>query len=263
MTSMDGKSVYYLDPNSGGAPAVLLLHGLGADSESWGYQFPALIQAGLRPIAPDLPGFGRSPAMEGERWTVQAAARRMMALLDRLDIPTVDVVGLSLGGTVAQQVVLDYPARVRKLVLVSTFACLRPRRLHEWVYLGRRFVVANVRGVRAQAEVVAWRVFPHAGQETLRQMLVQKIAQSDPHAYRAAMREIALFDTRRRLAGFRLPTLVVTGSEDDTVPLPVQKILATRIPGARWVMIPEGRHGVNVDHPQEFNQALLDFLLAP
>ena len=59
---------HYLDFNPEGKPAVLLLHGLGADSTSWGYQIPLLSEAGFRPIVPDLPGFGKSIAGHNH-WT--------------------------------------------------------------------------------------------------------------------------------------------------------------------------------------------------
>jgi 3-oxoadipate enol-lactonase len=249
-----------LDPNPTSPRPVLLLHGLGADSESWFFQFPVLVEAGFRPLAVDLPGFGRSPAPDGQRWSLRFVAQEMIGLLDEVGCPQADVVGLSMGGVVAQQLALDWPERVRRLVLVSTFACLRPRRPGELAYLLGRFLRANLRGVHAQAEMVAWRIFPAAEQGEYRRLLVEKILQADPACYKAATRALALFDSRRRLAHLRIPTLVVTGAEDTTVSPASQAKLAQLIPGARQVVIPGGNHGVSADQPEPFNQALIAFL---
>lgn len=253
-------TIHYLDPHPTGKRAVLLLHGLGADGESWALQFPSLAAAGFRPLAVDLPGFGRSPAPSGH-WSIQAAARAAAGVLDSLRIEKADVVGLSMGGAAAQLIALENPNLVRKLVLVSTFACLRPKGWSETAYLLRRFAAANLRGVRYQAATVAWRVFPDPNQAVLRQILIDKILAADPKVYRAAMRALAMFDSRRRLASIRQPTLIISGEHDTTVPPYAQRAL-TAIPGSRQVIIPGGNHAVIADQPDAFNQALLAFLLA-
>lgn len=255
-------NIIYLDPNPASSQIVLLLHGLGADSESWFFQLDALAQAGFRPIAADLPGFGRSPAPSGRRWTIPYVAHEMVSLLDRLECARADVVGLSMGGIIAQRMALDCPERVRKLALASTFACLRPRRPNELAYLLTRFLKANLRGAQAQAEMVAWRIFPGEEQAEMRRLLVEKILRADPKVYKAAIRAIALFDSRWRLKNLRIPTLVITGAEDTTVSPELQKRLASLIPGARQVVISGGNHGVSADQPEMFNKALIEFLEA-
>jgi len=251
--------IRYLDPYPAGKRAVLLLHGLGADGESWGLQFPALAGAGFRPLAVDLPGFGASPAPAG-RWRIRVAARAAAGILEPLGIEQADVVGLSMGGVAAQLIALETPHLVRRLVLVSTFACLRPKVWSETAYLLRRFAAANLRGVRYQAAAVAWRVFPDADQVVLRDILVQKILTADPKVYRAAMRGLALFDSRPHLTSIRQPTLIISGEHDTTVP-PQAQCELTAIPGSRQVIIPGGNHAVIADQPEAFNQALLAFLL--
>ena len=253
-------TIHYLDPNPTGEHAVLLLHGLGADGESWALQFPALAAAGFRPLAVDFPGFGASPAPAG-RWSIRAAARAAAGVLPSLGIDSADVVGLSMGGVAAQLIALETPHLVRRLVLVSTFACLRPKGWSETAYLLRRFALANLRGVRYQAATVAWRVFPDSDQAVLRDILIEKILAADPKVYRAAMRGLALFDSRRRLASIRQPALIISGEHDTTVPPQAQREL-TAIPGSRQVVIPGGNHAVIADQPEAFNQTLLAFLLS-
>jgi 3-oxoadipate enol-lactonase len=86
------------------------------------------------------------------------------------------------------------------------------------------------------------------------------ILQGDERVYRAAMRSLGLFDVQKRLGEIHVPTLVITGECDTTVPLPVQRVLAEKIPGATQVMIPNAGHAVIVDQPEAFNQALRGFI---
>src|SRR5688572_14857596 len=113
--------LHFLDPNPFGTPGVLFLHGLGVNASSWTLQFPPLIQAGFRPLAPDLPGFGES-RYDGRGWSLRRIAAVLAALLDELALGRVHLVGLSMGGAIAQQFVFDTPHLVKKLVLASSFA---------------------------------------------------------------------------------------------------------------------------------------------
>ncbi len=254
------RDMYYEDPNPNGKPAVLLLHGLGADSASWSYQTPVLLSQGMRPIIPDIPGFGKSRYVN-KRWSIPGVTVELAGLVTDLSATPLVLVGISMGGTLALQLALDFPQCIERLVLVNTFASLRPRRFSELSYLAIRFLRANLIGVKAQAEMVAWRIFPRSNQAELRKMLIESIHHSDPAVYRAAMRSLGLYNVTKKLGKIRNPTLVITGTEDSTVPLAAQADLAEKIPGAKQVFIPGGGHAVTVDQPERFNQVMLDFLL--
>ncbi len=238
---------------------MLLLHGLGADGSSWQLQFAALAAAGLRPLAVDIPGFGQSAFAQG-RWSIAGVAARLAEHWRQIAPQGGAVCGISMGGAIALQLALDYPALCRRLVLVNTFACLRPRRLDEWVYLLGRLLRANLQGVEAQASMVAWRIFPEAAQEELRRTLIQQIVNANPVVYRQAMRSLGAFDVRKRLRAVNCPVLVISGERDTTVALANQEELAQKIPAARRVVIPNGGHAVLVDQSDLFNRALVDFL---
>jgi pimeloyl-ACP methyl ester carboxylesterase len=249
----------YLDPNPVGSPVVLLIHGLGADANSWTLQMPELITAGFRPLAVDIPGFGRSP-YDGNGWSIRRVAADMAGLLDELKTGPAHVVGLSLGGTIAQQFALDTPHLTLKLVLVSTFAVLRPGNLSGWLYFLRRFFLVNTLGLPAQSRVVAKRIFPDPRHEQLRMILMETISSADPRAYRKAMASLGLFNSVRRLGEIKAPTLVITGANDTTVSPARQRLLVECIPNARQVVILNGGHAVPVDQGDRFNQELLAFL---
>lgn len=251
--------MHYLDPGSPDAPGVLLLHGLGADSTSWTLQLDALTSAGYRPIAPDLPGFGRS-AYDGRGWNFKRMAALLAELVSDLGLAPLHLVGLSMGGVIAQQFALDYPQHVRKLVLVSTFSILRPKNFSQWFYFLQRLLVVHTLGLEQQSKIVARRVFPNPEHAELRRMAETLIASADPRAYRAAMRSLGLFDSRKRLAEINIPTLVITGADDSTVPPAAQTLLAKSIPNARQVVIPKAGHAAAIDQAEAFNHHLLEFL---
>lgn len=238
---------------------VLLLHGLGANGSSWTLQFDPLVKAGFRPIAPDTPGFGASP-YDGKGWTIQRSAAAMAELVQELVAIPAHVVGISMGGTIAQQIALDFPRLVNKLVLVNTFAILRPTRLSGWLYFLQRFILVHTLGLSTQAKFVAARIFPGEDQQVMRDLLIAQITQADPRAYRPAMRSLGLFNSTGRLDQIKTPTLVITGERDSTVPLASQRKLAGQILGAKHVFIPDAGHAVTIDQPDLFNKELLGFL---
>ncbi len=252
-------TIHYLDPAPRNYQPILLLHGLGADSRSWEFQIQALVSNGYRPIVPDLPGFGKSPPLPGG-WSVLSIANQVADWLVKIGCVNLPIVGISMGGAVALQLTLDYPDLVSTLVLVNTFACLRPRNIRTGAYLFRRFIKAMLRGSASQAEIVAQHLFPYPDQAYLRAAIIQLIKETDPAVYRQAMRALMLFDQRKRLSEIRIPTLVISGEQDATVPLENQRDLVERIPGARHILIPGARHAVTADHPEAFNASLLAFL---
>ncbi|HBG74320.1 MAG: hypothetical protein A2X25_13450 [Chloroflexi bacterium GWB2_49_20] len=253
-------NIHFLEPGGKSGTPVLLLHGLGVDGSSWVLQFPALISAGFRPIAVDVPGFGSSP-YGNEKWSIKRVTRDIAGLMNELNIDSTHVIGLSMGGTIAQQLTFDFPHLVSKLVLANTFAVLRPATLGGWWYFIQRFILVHSLGLPVQAEFVANRIFARPEQETLRNEMIQQITKADPRAYRAAMRSLGTYNSRRRLCEIKVPTLVITGEEDTTVQPTHQAQMAGWIPGARQVIMPDAGHAASVEFPNEFNSILLEFLL--
>lgn len=251
--------LHFLDPNTTGSPAVLLLHGLGATSDSWTLQIAALIRAGYRPLAPDLPGYGLS-IYDGKGWNIRRVANLLKDHLEKIGVITYSVIGLSMGGVIAQQLCYQFPLSIQKLLLVSTFACFRPGNISEWTYFLNRFFAINLIGLPAQARLVAQRVFPRPDQEMLRTLLIENICSADPRAYKGAMRSLFLFDSRKWLSQIKQPTLIISGNRDTTISPQKQAELADRIPGSRQIVLPNGGHAVCVDQAETFNEIMVDFL---
>ncbi len=255
-----GSSVHFAESNPTGDPPVILLHGLGSAGESWQFQFEPLAALGFRVVAPDIPGFGWSP-WPGGPVTIPRFAELISKFMHGIGTVPAHVVGISMGGTIALQLALDHPSLVRSLVLVNTFARLRPQavRVGEWFYFIARMILVRLGGVERQADMVARRIFPHPEQEEHRETLKRHIRQADPKVYRGAMGALMRFDVRERLNEIRVPTLVITGEADTTVAPAVQEELVRGIPTARHVVIPAAGHAVIVDSADAFNKVLVDF----
>ena len=253
------ESIAYLDPNPLGKKPILLLHGLGIDATSWGYQIPVMVQRGLRPIAIDIPGFGRSKFNQ-KIWSIRNAARNIQIFCESLQINHLVAVGISMGGTIALRMAIDYPELLDRLVLVNTFACLRKNNAQNAGYLLRRFLRGVMVGPQAQAKLVAKRIFPGSDQAELRSLLVDQIQHMDSRIYRQAMFSLGLFDVRKQLSKIDIPTLIITGEIDSTVSPVLQKVLTSSIPHAVQIIIPKAGHAVTIDQPDQFNKVLIDFL---
>ncbi|NPA26422.1 MAG: alpha/beta fold hydrolase [Chloroflexi bacterium] len=237
---------------------VLFLHGLGSAGEAWAGQAPVLRALDLQGLAPDLPGFGRSP-WPGGPVTLDRFADFAREVLDQHGVERAHVVGISFGGVVAQRLALRAPERVQTLTLVNTFARLKPQTWRDWLYFLTRGALALLLSPRWQASLVAKRIFPKPEHQTFRQILAQHIRMADPRVYRRVMWELMRVDLTDELPRIQAPTLVVMGQEDTTTPPQVQQILAERIPNARAVLLPGG-HGLIADQADAFNQTWQAFL---
>ncbi len=252
--------LHYIDLNPVAQPIILLIHGLGANSELWQLQFPSLVEKGFRVLAIDLPGFGKS-SYSGEWKSIETISKVISDTITLLEINSVIAIGLSMGGPVCLQFALDAPNRVSRLVLVNTFAHLDIATPRNFLYFLTRVILMSTRGMEAQAEAVAKRVFPHPDQSFLRAELIKQVMASNPSAYRSAMLTLARINLLNRLSEIRQPTLVITGEQDTTVHPDQQAAMAQRIPFANKVVLANTGHAASVENPELFNAALLDFLV--
>ncbi len=256
--AINSVELYYQITGSG--YPLLLLHGLGSSGDDWYFQTPAF--AGhFQVIAPNLRGHKLSSPVRGPL-TIDTLAADVAQLLDALGISAASVVGLSLGGLVAQVLAIDFPAKVNKLVLVNTFAHLWPTSWREAYTLGRRAVVSRFLPVSVSAAIVARDLFPRLEQAPLRQVVLERIGTNDAVSYRHLVGAIRRFDSRTRLDRIRQPTLLITGDRDVIVPRRCQQQLVRGIPKLRWKVVRDSGHATPVDQPDEFNRLVLDFLLA-
>jgi 3-oxoadipate enol-lactonase len=249
--------IRWVEHPGGAGTSVLLLHGLGSSAEDWLFQIPALTRH-HRVAAVDLPGHGGMPVLPG--WpTIGDYAKLVAEAAQEHGRTPAHVVGLSLGGAVALQLAIEFPSYVRSLTLVNTFDRLRltPAALLRGTV---RLALVVSGHMDRLGQWVADGLFPRADQAALRAAGATRIASNPRRGYLQALWAVARFDARPELASIRLPTLVVGGLRDTTVPRRGSLELARRIPQARLRWLEGAGHVATVDSADELNAILLSFL---
>jgi 3-oxoadipate enol-lactonase len=254
--TVNSAEIHYQESGTG-AP-VLLLHGLGSCGDDWWLQTPSLMQH-FRVVRPTLRGHPPSSLIRGPV-TIYTLAADIARLMEALDIKRAHVVGLSLGGAVAQVLASDFPDKVARLVLVNTFARLRPTAPREAYTLARRVVVSRFFPPTTASKVVAHDLFPRPDQAALRDLALQRAGVNDAVSYRQLIDTIRRFDGRAQLARIQAATLIVTGDRDVVVPRGCQQQLVRSIARARWHIVRDSGHATPIDQPEEFNRVVLEFL---
>jgi 3-oxoadipate enol-lactonase len=201
----------------------------------------------------DLRGHGRSPVVPGP-CTMADLAGDVVAALDALGVDRFSYAGVSIGGAIGQQLALDVPRRIDRLVLVATAArfadppswAVRARQVRDE---GTEFLVPSRTGTwftpafaeRNPAEV---------------ERLLAMLRATSSEGYAACCEAIGAFDLRSRLQQIDVPTLVLAGAEDPATTVPMVRDLADGIRGARFVVVPGAAHLPNATDPDLVNPAL-------
>jgi len=256
---------------SGSGLPLVLLHAFPLDHRMWTRVLP--LADHLRLIIPDQRGFGESVSRNtaaAEPASIEQLADDVVGLLDALhvDEPAV-IVGVSMGGYVAQQVAARHPDRVHSLVLCNTkFAADTPE-----ARAGRADLAARVGrvGQRILAEAMIPNLLASAatanGQSdrAATEQLLHEIITSQPVAtIQAAL--AALGERPDMTAAMRqcdLPVLLVCGAEDAITPPAVMEEMEASLPQARLLVVPEAGHLIPLEAPETFCEALLAFLGLP
>jgi pimeloyl-ACP methyl ester carboxylesterase len=258
MATLLVNSAHIFYQESGDGVPLVLLHGLGSSGDDWWLQTPALAPH-FRLIMPNLRGHKQSSALRGPT-SIFTLATDIARLLDALHVERAHVLGLSLGGLVAQLLAIHFPQKVNKLILVNTFAHLWPTSFSEAYILARRVVVSNFLPPLTTARVVARDLFPKPEQAALRNEVLKRIGVNDVASYRYLVDAIRRFDSRPQLDRIAAATLLITGDRDAVVPRSCQQQLARGLRKVRWHIVRDSGHATPVDQPEEFNRVVLDFL---
>lgn len=252
------------DVHGDGFP-LLLINGLGSDRGEWMAQIPAFARR-FRVIAFDNRGSGESGAPPGP-YTTSAMADDAAVLLSLLEVTRAHVLGVSLGGMIAQEVALRHPGRVDRLVLACTTPggeiSVRP---------SPEALAAFARAPGGDRESELRRTVPflyssrfqREHPEEIEAFIARRLAApSSEEGYAAQLSAAVGHSAGDRLKEIRSPTLVITGSADLLVPPVNSERIAARIPGAKLVRIPGAPHRLFAEDAEAFNREVLDYLARP
>ena len=269
--SSNGINLHYTDTGGEGRP-VVLIHGWPLTGGSWADQEGALVDAGYRAITYDRRGFGDSDKPE-TGYDYDTFAADLAGLLDGLDLSDVTLVGFSMGGgEVARYLGTHGDARIRSAVLA---AAVPPYLLKTDDNPDGGLADDDVQGMIDGAasdregflDAFTTDFFSVDGalavSEDQRQQAIALEATASDAALTGCIAAFGRTDFRADLATIAVPTLVIHGDSDATVPFEVSgKRSAEAIAGSELVVVPGAPHGLNVSHRDEFNAALLAFLAA-
>lgn len=256
-TTNDGTRLFWREEGAG-AP-LLLIQGFGYASDMWYRIIPALAQR-HRVLLFDNRGIGKSEAPPGP-YSIPMMADDAVAVLDAAGVDRAHVLGISMGGMIAQELALENPGRVRSLVLGCTHCG------------GAQAVAAEPAAIEAllarvsmPPEQGARHMIPFVYDErTPRERIDEDVAVrlgSYPATASSEAQAAGIFSwsgTHARLSSLAMPTLVLHGESDRLVPSANARVLADAIPGAELVVLPRASHVFWTDQPEATLQTLYDF----
>ena len=246
-----GTDLYY--ERRGEGEPLLLIQGLGGNSLHWGEGFLGGLQDGFELILYDHRGAGRSGALVGEH-TIAELAADAIGLLDALQIESAHVAGISMGGMVAQELVLQAPARVRTLTLGCTFPGGPEATMTDMTVVGL-LAEAVLSGDEERTMRVGYEVMiaaDYAEQEGAYELYCELAGQyrAPIPVLMAQLSAIMGHDTSERLPEIEVPTLVIHGTEDRLMDVANGELIARLIPGARLELLEGSGHMFFWEQPE-------------
>ena len=238
-------------PLQGDRPTLVLIHGSGQDSGFWIHQMKAFGET-ANVVALDLPGRGASqgPGLD----SMPAYSNEVIAFIDRIAAPDPIPTGLSIGGGIVLQLLLDHPGRFRGGILVNTGARLRVKQeifdLIETSF--REYVDA----------FCAFALSPQSNSEALKPQ-IERFTRASAATTFGDFSACNNFDVMERLAEIQTPVLVLSAEDDFLTPSKYGQFLADNIPNASLVNIEAAGHMAPFEKPEAVNQAIKGYLKSP
>jgi 3-oxoadipate enol-lactonase len=251
--------IYYEEQGEG--EPLLCVMGLSADHLAWALQVPALSER-FRTITFDNRDVGQSFQAE-EQYEVRDMAADTLALADALELDSFHLLGMSLGGAIAQELALAAPERVRTLTLVVTY----PGAGRAGIERARLWSLEVLRKPREEHidHLILYTTSEQFHENPEQVEFLRNLILSNPHPQTpgAFVRQLTAggkHETRDRIGALTMPVHVIGAEHDTLVPVWKSRELAELIPGAELTIMERAPHGVNVENAQEFNEIVLNFL---
>lgn len=246
-----------------GFPLIMIM-GLTGNTSWWDPRWIQTLSEKFKIIAFDNRGAGRTDISDRE-YSIKLFADDTAGLMDALGVPRADVLGISMGGMIAQEFVLNYPEKVKKVVLCSTHCGGAKSVQASEEVLGT--LTADRGGV--SAEEVARMTIPLFFTEDflkntpgVEELVIEQISKNpiSNEAFMRQMSAIMQFDTYDRLSQIKTPALILHGKQDILIPPENGSILGKAIPGARLVSFENSAHGL-LEETEEVLGTILEFLV--
>jgi len=260
IAKIENLNIYY-EIIGQGEPLVMI-RGLGSQVDHWYEQTPVLSKK-YQLLVFDNRGIARS-SDPGGPFTTRDMAADTAALMETAGIKSAHVLGYSMGGMVAQEMALNYPEKVKGLILAAT-DCGITQRIKARPEVSRLFSDMVSLGTPEAKLAAAGCLYARQTFETKTEVIQRynEVSMRFPASQEIMAKQwaaVTQHDACSRLQNIFSPTLTLTGSEDVLIPPENAKIMAERIPDARMSAIDAGGHLFPIEQPQQFNGAVIDFL---
>ena len=254
---------FHVQTFGSGVPIIMIM-GLGAPGDKWKHNYE-LLSKWFWCIVPDNRGAGLSDKPEAESYTTEQMADDIIGIMDALDIKKAHVMGVSMGGAIAQQVALKVPDRVLSLILTSTFASVSPafkkalnlicelkedtdpavlKQLNLWMTYGQYTQIHHPEKIEKSIEEDAAYPYP-----------------MPVYAYKAQCGACLSHNTAGRLHELKMPVLIAAGAKDLFMNIEKTMELVHGIPQAEFYLAPEGGHVHQWEYPEPYDSVVVGFLI--
>ncbi len=239
---------------------VVLIHGLGCDWHHWSRQI-GWIAHSRRVVAVDMRGGAGKTPWSTPGWTTADMASDVHAVVTELELRRPAIVGCSIGSTIALQYTLDYPQDVSRLALLASLPGI-PEELAQVRDAQLAYIKSHT--LREIAENRVGAAFTESADQGVKAWMVDMIASGDKKGYESeAQATLKGFDVRSRLGEIHVPTTIIHGEKDATVPVALAEFEAKEIPGSTLHVLPGEGHFANVQVPEKVNPILANGLGIP
>ena len=252
-----GAKIRYLEAGDTAKPTVILLHGLGAQAESWQLTIPALA-ANYHVIAPDQIGFGKSdkPFL---KYRVATFADFLDKFMAELKIEKAHLVGNSMGGWVAGLMAVKYPNRVEKIVLADAAGILPENINTDAIY---QLNNSTRDEIRANLKLIFATPAFQNNEALVDQFMTQRVVTNDGYTINSLIESIKRKEDflNDRLGEIKKPTLIIWGKQDGLLPVSDAEIFKKGIADSQLVIFDNCGHVPQFEKALDFNKTVLEFL---
>ena len=254
---------FHVQTFGSGVPVIMIM-GLGAPGDKWKHNYE-LLSKWFWCIVPDNRGAGLSDKPEVESYTTEQMADDIIGIMDALDIKKAHVIGVSMGGAIAQQVALKAPKRVISLILTSTFASVSP------AFKKALNLICDLKEDTDPAVLKQLNLWMTYGQytqihhpEKIEKSIEEDAAYPYPmpvYAYKAQCGACLSHNTAERLHELKMPVLIAAGAKDLFMNIEKTMELVHGIPQAEFYLAPEGGHVHQWEYPGPYDSVVVGFLM--
>ncbi|MCG8490024.1 MAG: alpha/beta fold hydrolase [Sneathiellales bacterium] len=240
------------------APVVILSHSLATNLNAWDRTVPALVKD-FRVLRYSMRGHGKTSAPESP-YSLSDLASDIAAIMDHFNIEKAHLVGLSIGGMIAQTFALEHADRLNRLVVSSSLCELPEGGEALWV---ERIRDGEKSGIEAMVEPTIERWFieeTRSSDPDLLDFTRGLIRETELKGYIGCCHGISKLALKERLPHVKAETLVIVGDQDMGTPVAASEVIASQIPGAKLTVIEQASHQAALEQPEAFNSAILAFL---